>query len=169
MEPIQTKSKSGSYVVVAIIVILIILILTMSKKDKDVMQEETPVVNNMEQPVVNTPTPTGSTTTGTGIDPQREGISTSNAGVYANLMLKYKDRMVQFNKECAVVSNKVGFKQGTDILLDNRDNTPVKIVIGSRTFYLPGYGYKVIDLPTVGSFQLDCNSRLNVVTVTVQK
>jgi hypothetical protein len=84
-------------------------------------------------------------------------------------MAKYKDKMVQFNQECAVVTNKVGFKQGTDILLDNRDTTSVKIVIGSRTFNLPRYGYKVIDLPSVGTFQVDCNSRLNVVTITVQK
>jgi hypothetical protein len=169
MEPIQTKSKTGMYVGIAVVVVLIIVIgLAMSNKNKEVTDDSrmaptdtTVVPDNTKNPV----TPPVS-----GIDPEREGTSVgSGAGTYANLMLKYKGRMVQFNTECAVVTNKVGFKQGTDILLDNRDNTPVKIVIGSRTFNLPGYGYKVIDLPTIGSFQLDCNKRLNVVTVTVQK
>lgn len=169
MEPIQTKSKSGTYLTIGIVVVVLIvvgLLLSNKKSATDDMVTPTPV--DTTTPVVTTPAP-GSTTTGTGIDPEREGISKSNAGIYANLMLKYKGRMVQFNKECAVITNKVTFKQGTDILLDNRDDAAVKIVIGSRTFNLPAYGYKVIDLPTLGSYQLDCNKRFNVVTVTVQK
>lgn len=170
MEPIQTKSKTGMYVGIGAVIVLIIIIgLAMSKKNKEMVEEgtQTPVENTVV-PGDTTPNPTVTPTPG--IDPEKEGTSVgSGAGTYANLMLKYKGRMVQFNKECAVITNKVTFKQGTDILLDNRDNTPVKIVIGSRTFNLPGYGYKVIDLPTIGSFQLDCNKRLNVVTVSVQK
>ena len=113
MEPIQqTNSKTGIYVTVAVILIIIIALVVFNKKN-DV--DDNIVVNPTDSTVVTPPettSPAGSTTTGPGIDPQREGLSTSNAGVYANLMLKYKDRMVQFNKECAVVSNKVGFKQG---------------------------------------------------------
>jgi hypothetical protein len=164
MEPIKTKSKSSMYVMVGLVAVLVVVGLWLSNK-KSV--EEVPVVT----PVENTPsTPNPSSSAGSVSDPDKEGTSVgSGAGKYATLMLTYKGRMIQFNKECAVITNKQGFKQGTDILLDNRDNTPVKIVIGSRTFNLPGYGYKVIDLPTIGSFQLDCNQRLNVVTVTVQK
>lgn len=164
MEPIKTKSKSSMYVMVGLVAVLVVVGLWLSNK-KSV--EEVPVVT----PVENTPsTPNPSSPVGSVSDPDKEGTSVgSGAGKYATLMLTYKGRMIQFNKECAVITNKQGFKQGTDILLDNRDNTPVKIVIGSRTFNLPGYGYKVIDLPTIGSFQLDCNQRLNVVTVTVQK
>ncbi|MEK7106219.1 MAG: hypothetical protein AAB895_02575, partial [Patescibacteria group bacterium] len=150
-----------------VIVLIIIIGLAMSKKNKDVLVEETPIVDNTVQPGTNTPTDSPA---GAVANPDREGTSVgSGAGKYATLMLTYKGRMIQFNKECAVITNKQGFKQGTDILLDNRDDTAVKIVIGSRTFNLPAYGYKVIDLPTIGSFQLDCNKRLNVVTVTVQK
>ncbi len=169
MEPTQTKSKTGMYVGIGAVIVLIIIIgLAMSNKNKQVVDETNQLPDNTV--VVPNDTNEPNTPPVSGIDPEREGVSTgSGAGTYANLMLKYKDRMVQFNPECAVVSNKVGFKQGTDILLDNRDNTAAKIVIGSRTFNLPAYGYKVIDLPTIGSFQLDCNKRLNVVTVTVQK
>ena len=168
MEPIQTKSKTGMYVGIAAVIVLIIVIGLAMSNNKETMEEV--VVTPVDTTVVPDNTNNPVTPPVSGIDPEREGTSVgSGAGTYANLMLKYKGRMVQFNKECAVVTNKVGFKQGTDILLDNRDNTAVKIVIGSRTFNLPGYGYKVIDLPTIGSFQLDCNKRLNVVTVTVQK
>lgn len=171
MEPTQTKSKTGMYVAVGIVIVLAIIIgLVMSNKNKEAMEDGTQTPGDTTIVPNDTKNPVVPPVTNPGIDPEKEGVSVgSGAGTYANLMLKYKDRMVQFNTECAVVSNKVGFKQGTDILLDNRDNTPVKIVIGSRTFNLPGYGYKVIDLPSVGSFQLDCNKRLNVVTVTVQK
>jgi hypothetical protein len=167
MEPIKTKSNSGTYITIGIVVVVLIvvgLLLSNKKSSTDDMVTPTPV--DTTTPDTTTPAPTPKPT---GIDPEREGISTSNAGIYANLMLKYKGRMVQFNKECAVITNKVTFKQGTDILLDNRDDAAVKIVIGSRTFNLPAYGYKVIDLPTIGSYQLDCNKRFNVVTVTVQK
>jgi hypothetical protein len=171
MEPIKTKSNGGTYLTIGIVVALIVvgLLLSNKKSSTDDMVTPTPVDTTTPGTTTSTTSP-GSTTTGPGIDPNREGISVgSGAGTYANLMLKYKGRMVQFNKECAVVSNKVTFKQGTDILLDNRDDTAAKIVIGSRTFNLPAYGYKVIDLPTIGSYQLDCNKRLNVVTVSVQK
>ncbi len=169
MEPIQTKSKHGGLIVGVLVVaaiIILALVMTNKKKDTDDMIVP-PITDTSTVPDTTTPPTTKPTT---GIDPEREGTSVgSGAGTYANLMLKYKGKMVQFNKECAVVTNKVTFKQGTDILLDNRDDTAAKIVIGSRTFNLPAYGYKVIDLPTIGSFQLDCNKRLNVVTVSVQK
>ena len=167
MEPIQTKSNSGTYITIGIVVVVLIVVgLLLSNKKSDT-GDIVPTPVDTTNP--DTATPATTPTTTTGIDPEREGISKSNAGIYANLMLKYKGKMVQFNKECAVITNKVTFKQGTDILLDNRDDTAAKIVIGSRTFNLPAYGYKVIDLPTIGSYQLDCNKRLNVVTVSVQK
>lgn len=166
MEPIK-KSNGGTYLVIGIVVVVLIVIgLLLSNKKSDI---DDMVLAPVDTTVPDTTTPVLPPKS-TGIDPEREGTSVgSGAGTYANLMLKYKGKMVQFNKECAVVTNKVTFKQGTDILLDNRDNTAAKIVIGSRTFNLPAYGYKVIDLPTIGSYQLDCNKRLNVVTVSVQK
>lgn len=168
MEPIQKKSNHTGLVIGIIVVVLIIIALVMANKKKDVDDTMVPPTDTSTLP--DGTTPTGSSNPGAVANPDREGTSVgSGAGKYATLMLTYKDRMVQFNKECAVVSNKVTFKQGTDILLDNRDDTAAKIVIGSRTFNLPAYGYKVIDLPTIGSFQLDCNKRLNVVTVSVQK
>jgi hypothetical protein len=173
MEPIQTKSNTGMYVGIGVLVVLAIVIgLSMSNKNKKTIDNNPMPLENTVLPTNtnNTKEPTTPPVSNIKTNPEREGLSVgSGAGTYANLMIKYKGRMIQFNKECAVITNKQGFKQGTDILLDNRDNTPVKIVIGSRTFNLPGYGYKVIDLPTIGSFQLDCNKRLNVVTVTVQK
>lgn len=168
MEPIQKKSSHTGLVIGIIVVLVVIVALLMTNKKKDVDDTMMPAPTDTSTLPDGTTPPTTKPTTG--IDPEREGTSVgSGAGTYANLMLKYKGKMVQFNKECAVVTNKVTFKQGTDILLDNRDDTAAKIVIGSRTFNLPAYGYKVIDLPTVGSFQLDCNKRFNVVTVSVQK
>lgn len=167
MEPIK-KSNGGTYLTIGIIVVVLVIIgLALSNK-KEV--EEAPVVIPTEETSPTPTTPATGSPAGAVSNPDREGTSVgSGAGKYATLMLTYKGKMIQFDKECAVVTNKQGFKQGTDILLDNRDSTPVKIVIGSRTFNLPGYGYKVIDLPSIGSFQLDCNKRLNVVTVSVQK
>jgi hypothetical protein len=160
MEPIQKKSNSTLYVVISLIVVAVIVALVLSNK-KEAMNDDvvTPGVEN-----TTTDSNVGA------IDPNKEGASVgSNAGKYADLVLKYKDRTLQFNEECAVVRNSYTFKQGTDVMLDNRDTTSVKIVVGSRTFNLKAQSYKVIDLGSTGIYRVDCNDRLNVVTVNVQK
>ncbi len=144
------------YAVVGIIVLIIVLVLVMSNKKSAVIED-----------VINDPQVEDITAVN---DPEKAGVSVgSNAGKYAEMVLKYKDRTLQFNAECAVVRNSYTFKQGTDVMLDNRDTAPAKIVVGSRTFNLQAQSYRVIDLGSTGTYRVDCNDRLNVVTVNVQQ
>lgn len=163
MEQIQKRSNSVMYAVVGIIVLIIILVLVMSDK-KDKAMEDSSMNDSMVEDTSGTMPNVGTT------NPDREGTSVSNAGKYADLVLKYEDRTLQFNNECQVSKqNTKGFKVGTDVLLDNRGDKSIKIVIGSKTYNLKPYGYRVIDLGSVGTYQVDCNERFNVLTVNVQK
>ena len=162
MEPIQKKSNSTMYIVGSLIVIIVIVALVLSNNKKEAMMDVvTPGVEDTS----------GTNSDGTTIDnPDKEGLSVgSNAGKYADMVLRYKDKTLQFNEECAVVRNSYTFKQGTDVMLDNRDTTSAKIIIGSRTFNLKAQSYRIIDLGSTGTYRVDCNDRLNVVTVNVQK
>lgn len=165
MEPIQNKSNSSMYVIISLIVVAVIVVLVLSNNKKNEA-----IVVDIVTPVVEDTSGTNPDGVGSIADPEKEGLSVgSNAGKYADIVLKYEDRTLEFNKECAVIRNSYTFKQGTDVLLDNRDTTPAKIVVGSRTFILKPQSYKVIDLGSTGIYKVDCNDRLNVVTVNVQK
>ena len=156
--------------VITLLVLVAILLLILSNNKKASMMDDTFMVN--EPGVENTDNNLfgGDTNTNTVDNSDREGTSVSNAGKYADLVLKYEDRTLQFNESCqASKESTVGFKQGTDVLLDNRSDSSAKIVIGSRTFNLKAYGYKVIDLGSVGTYKIDCNENQNVLTLTVQK
>ncbi len=87
---------------------------------------------------------------------------------YADLILAFKNKTLQFGNLCQVqVSNQV-HKVGTEILLDNRTDMPVTITIGDLVHTLPSYGYKVVNLNTEGKFMVSCNEYQNVATVSVQ-
>ena len=88
---------------------------------------------------------------------------------YGELVITYKDRMLQFGNSCQVHMNNQVYKVGSTILLDNRNSVPLSINIGSSNYYLGAYGYKVVTLSSIGNFTVDCNDHRNVATVTVQK
>lgn len=88
---------------------------------------------------------------------------------YAELISAYQNRMVQFGSACQVrVSDQV-YKVGSEILLDNRNDMPLTIKIGSESYNLGGYGHKVVTLGAEGKFMIDCGANQNVATITVQK
>ncbi len=88
---------------------------------------------------------------------------------YTELINAYKGKTLQFGATCQVLKSTQVYKLGTDILLDNRTSSPVVIKIGGASYNLGAYGYKVVDLPNLGEFAIDCGSQQNVATITVQK
>lgn len=88
---------------------------------------------------------------------------------YAELILAYKDHMLQFGASCQVRVSDQNYKIGSEMLLDNRNEVPVTVKIGSNIYTLSAYGHQVITLNAEGKFMVDCNDHQNVATVSVQK
>lgn len=89
---------------------------------------------------------------------------------YTEVAAAFAGKTIQFNEECRVpIFPQVVFKKGTDVLLDNRSSKSARVNIGGAVYNLPGYGYKVVSLDTVGSMVVDCNTQQNVAILSVQQ
>ena len=105
-------------------------------------------------------------------------VGTSTTGVapvsisYAEALIKYADRRIQFNKECQASPFSVTYKDNSGIMLDNR--APVSRVIKVGTNYtIKAYGFKIVVLPDIylksKTLLVDCDKQQNVATILVQE
>lgn len=90
---------------------------------------------------------------------------------YAKALQVYKDRRIQLNTLCQAFPNNVTYKNGTDIMIDNRANVARTVKLGS-VYTIKAYGFKIVHLsatklPT--TFLLDCDKQQNVATILLQK
>jgi hypothetical protein len=90
---------------------------------------------------------------------------------YDKALLKYKDARIQFDRYCGAIPDKMTFKVGSEIMLDNRAGVSRIIKIGTPYTIKP-WGFKIVKLtgtklPT--TYMIDCDGQQNVSTVTVQK
>jgi len=93
---------------------------------------------------------------------------------YTNLLKQYQaaGTLVQFDANCQMSPNKPTFKNGTRVMLDSRVNTPRTITIGSKSYPMLSYGFR---LETLSSSTLpqtlvvDCGNRQNVGTILLQR
>jgi hypothetical protein len=157
----KNMSKNTKLSIGAIIIVIIGALIFRyggHKKPVEVAPEPIPVV---EQPAAAKLRPRR-------VSPEAVVPPADNRG-YAELIASYKDHMVQFGDSCQVrVSDQV-YKLGSEMLLDNRNNTPLTIKIGSNSYDLGAYGHQVITLGSEGKFMIDCGVNQNVATLTVQK
>ncbi len=91
---------------------------------------------------------------------------------YANALVKYKDRRIQFDKTCQAFPNTITYNDNLGIMLDNRSPDTRTIKVGT-VYTIKGYGFKIIKLADVSlnvdkTFLVDCDARQNVATVLVQ-
>jgi hypothetical protein len=165
MKHIIEVVKKNLKVVVGIALVAIAGFSANALTKKDIAPvEENIVPSVIEQPEVVAPSrPTGT-------KPAPVAPTVTDTRGYAELIVAYKGKTLQFGASCQVVMSTQGFKVGSQILLDNRNATPVTIKLGTAgTYTLGGYGYKVVTLATPGNFMVDCNSQQNVATLSVQK
>ena len=91
---------------------------------------------------------------------------------YADALVKYKDRRIQFNASCQASPRSVTYKDNTGIMLDNRSAQSRTIKVGT-TYTVKGYGFKIITLPDIylksSTLLVDCDKQQNVATVLVQE
>ena len=105
--------------------------------------------------------------------PAKSGVKSSPAPLkpYGDLVKEYEGRRIQFDQRCQAVPNGVTYKNGTNIMLDNRSNSPVTVKIGNASYSLPGYGYQIVNLfsPSLpNEITVSCGSAGNVGKILLQ-
>lgn len=105
-----------------------------------------------------------------------QSVGTSSGAVslsYQKALETYGDRRIQLSdvQPCVATPNTMTFKNGTNIMIDNRSSQTRTIKLGS-TFSIKGYGFKIVKLssstvPT--TWLMDCGASQNVATILIQK
>ncbi len=157
----ENMSKNTKIAIGAVILVIILALIVRGAMHKKVTPVEVTPVPVVEQPVVSKPTKW--------VAPKPAPVVSMDTRGYAELINAYKDHMLQFGASCQVRASDQNYKIGSEVLLDNRNDVPVTVKIGSNTYTLPAYGHQVITLSTEGKFMVDCNDHQNVATVSVQK
>ncbi len=77
---------------------------------------------------------------------------------YEKALNEYRSKGAYFQfVNCAGNPGTLTLKRGTVFMLDNRDNEPHKIKIGTVTYNLPAYGYKLVNPQKLGVNQITCD------------
>ncbi len=155
----ETKKKV-IWGIVSAVAVIVVLFFVFHKSDNSGVavpeQSNTPVV---ETPAVTTP------------------VSTHTAPVkvlsYEEAIRLYKDTRIQLSEGsvCVAVPNAATFKNGTNVMIDNRAPVTRAVKLGN-TYSVPGYGFKIIKLSSDTlpvTWLLDCGTQQNVATIFVQK
>jgi hypothetical protein len=153
------ENKNNKYLLAGLVVLLIIIAIFWYVKSNS-----TPVVAPTTEDVVTDSTEdvsAGSVNVTTG------GVSLS----YQQALLKYKDARLQLDKNCQASPDKMTFKNGAYMMVDNRSSASRTVKVGS-VFPIKAYGFKIIKLSSSAlpaTWYVDCGSSQNVATVTIQK
>lgn len=91
---------------------------------------------------------------------------------YSDLVKQYEGYRVQFDAGCQAIPSNMTFKNGTKILLDNRSGDARYVSVGGTSYYLEGYGYKIVtlsssDLPR--TLLISCGAAVNVGQILLQQ
>ncbi len=90
---------------------------------------------------------------------------------YTNALVKYKDARLQLDKTCQGSPDKMTFKNGSFLMVDNRAPVARTVKVGS-TFSIKAYGFKIVKLESAtlpATWYVDCDASQNVSTILIQK
>lgn len=164
MEKFDWKNKNLWLGVAALLVVVLIIVLV-SKRNKGA---EAPVVEltpeSAEVVQEEAPKPARRRTPAT-----KQTVAPKMS--YADALAKYKDARIQFDAECRAVPNNVTYKDGTEIMLDNRSAVEKKFTLGS-SFNIGAYDFKIVKVTNnvlPYTYLVDCGDKQNVATILVQR
>jgi hypothetical protein len=92
---------------------------------------------------------------------------------YADALVKYKDRRIQFNTVCQAFPNTVTYNEDMGVMIDNRSPSVRGIMI-DKLYTIKPYGFIIVKLPNVTlngkkTYGVDCDKQLNTATILVQE
>lgn len=90
---------------------------------------------------------------------------------YANALIKYKNARLQLDATCQGSPDKMTFKNGASLMVDNRAPVARTVKVGS-VFSIKAYGFKIIKLSSTtlpATWYVDCDKAQNVSTILIQK
>ena len=90
---------------------------------------------------------------------------------YGDLVKEYEGKRIQFDERCQMVPSNSTYKNGTNIMLDNRSSNPVSVKVGTASYSLIGYGYQIINLSSSSlpkEMTVSCGTAGNVGKILLQ-
>lgn len=130
------------------------------------------MVRNRDGGGVLSPSPTPTPTPAPRVQTPPETGTAQQTRVYSQLVKEYNERRIQFDVNCQAVPTETTFKNGTSVMFDNRSGDARAIKVGTTTFTLAGYGYRIMTLTSgtlPATLSLGCGSAVNVGKVTLQR
>jgi hypothetical protein len=92
--------------------------------------------------------------------------------IYTDLVKKYEGRRIQFDINCQAIPNNITYKNGTEVMFDNRSGDARIITVGGVQHQLAGYGYKILTLTSSSlpkNLLISCGAAVNVGQILLQK
>ena len=152
-------------IVLVVVAIIIFVVMQNDKDNDDLLENENNIVQ--EEVVVEDENKVGELDT----TPDKDVATSPAVGLsYEQALIKYKGARLQLDKTCQASPDRMTFKTGASIMLDNRAPVSRTVKVGS-TYNIKAYGFKIITLsastfPT--TFLVDCDKSQNVATIIVQ-
>lgn len=142
-------------IVVILIIVAAVAFFSMRKATAPVVSDDTTLV-----------IPTEDTTKA----PVGTGTSAGTLS-YEKALAKYKDTRIQLERTCQATPDKVTFKNGTYMMIDNRAPVTRTVKMGS-VFTMKPYSYKIVKLESAtlpATWYIDCDKSQNVATILIQR
>lgn len=123
------------------------------------------------------PSPSTSVQASTGVSPTaavrpRVAPTPPLPSTYGDAVAQFSDRRIQFDMYCQANPVNNTYKNGSQIMLDNRSGDARIIVVNGVQYSLAGYGWKIITLNATtlpATWAVDCGSAKNVSKILIQK
>jgi hypothetical protein len=154
------NSKKIRYIIIGVVVIAVLGVCIYLS-----MQNQGGKTGNSQPGAQNSNTQNAQTAVGT-----QTPAATSTTQSYASAIKTYAGRRIQFSfnssNYCTMVpSINISFKNGTNIMLDNRSNKATTIYLDGQAYSLKAFGFKIVYLVTSAKLphtvRVDCGSGKN--------
>ncbi len=146
------QNNKNLWIGVAVVVVVVLLGWLMVSKNS------APTVST------NSVTPTEDTSAGS-VDAGAASLS------YSQALVKYKDARLQLDPICQGSPDKMAFKNGALLMVDNRAPVARTVHIGS-VFSIKAYSFKIIKLSSStlpATWLVDCDKSQNVSSILIEK
>lgn len=159
----MTKGNKIFWIVLAVVIVGIIIFLN----SKQSVAPTNPSNDN-------TNTTTNTAPTGNTAKPATKPANTQNTITtsYQEMVKKYEGRRIQFNEWCQATPSSQTYKNGTQIMFDNRGSKATTLTIDGVAYPTSAYTYRLITLSSKTlphTVIVNCGAQNNVAQLTLQQ